>query len=355
MKTFEFNLKITGLMEGFLHKYRLWKDYTNFYNLGTGMIDIQQSATGIPCFSHYDYRRINQCKDPIVAIDCFTEGKNSIPYFKSYDRNKHYIIFANEPHSDQIAEELEISYTWVTYRYWLFEIADSYNNPNNFGFYLNKEYKFDTPKTMRFMSTTGLPRPLRTYLKDQLLEKISYKNFIFKYTGVDHGMPSDQFDLTEFVSGKFDPYTPMLKQHQHNLGQTLPIDMYNQAYFNLVVETDIDYQYGFFPTEKIVKCLATGMPFVIVATPHFLKHLRELGFHTYSGLWDESYDDELDCTKRIDKIVDLCNNLDSFDWETNRLALELIGLKNRSNFLNLNRLMDRGFREFERSISELMA
>jgi hypothetical protein len=95
------------------------------------------------------------------------------------------------------------------------------------------------------------------------------------------------------------------------------------------------------------------MPFLIVATPHFLKYLRELGFHTYGDLWDESYDEELDYIKRIDKIVDLCNNLDTFDWESNRSALELIAMKNKCNFLNLNHIMDTVFQQFEQSIRNL--
>lgn len=347
----------TDRMDEFLHQYRRWKDYNNFYNQDPGMIDIQKSVTGIPCFFHRDARAINQSTDPIVVIDGFTEGKNILPWFGSYNRDKHYIVFSSEPHCDQIAQYLrniEISYTWVTHFYWLFFMLEVYNSPRRFCFHFNKEYKFNTPKAMRFISTTGLPRPLRTYLKDQLLEKVSYKNFIFKYTGIDHGQPSEQFDMIKFVPGKFDPYTAILEQYQHNIGRTLPITLYNQADFNLVVETDIDYQYGFLLSEKTIKCLITGMPFVVVATPHFLKHLRELGFHTYGGLWDESYDNELDPTKRIDKIVDLCNNLDKFDWAANQTALELIGLKNRSNFLNLDRVIDSGFCQIEQSILELV-
>jgi len=120
-----------------------------------------------------------------------------------------------------------------------------------------------------------------------------------------------------------------------------------------VVETDIDYRHGFLLSEKTIKCLIAGMPFVIVATPHFLKYLRELGFHTYNELWDESYDDELDVIARIDKVVDLCNNLDSFDWAANQSALELVGLKNRCNFLNLNRTMNKNFQQFEQALSEV--
>lgn len=352
MKIFEINAN--GLVEEFLSQYQIWKDHNNFYNQDPGVITVQQSKTGIPCFYYHDVEIINQCQEPIIVIDCLTEGKHSTPYFNQYDTTKHYVIFANESHCGPLAQDLEISYTWISYFFFLFLMADTYNTPWKFCYYLDKEYKFDIPKPMRFVSTTGNVRPERTYLKDRIVERIRYKNFIFRYSGVDYGTPSDQFDVVRFVPGEFDPYTAILEKYYHSVSQTLPIHMYNQANFNLVVETDIDYQYGFFPTEKIVKGLITGMPFVLAATPYFLKYLKQLGFHTYGDLWDESYDEELDYTKRIDKIVDLCNNLDTFDWAANRSALELIALKNRSNFLNLNQVLDAGFRRFEKSILELV-
>jgi hypothetical protein len=290
----------------------------------------------------------------MIAIDCLTEGKHAAEYFNHYDPRKHYIIFTNESHCGPSDLDLKISYTWISHFFFFFLMADTYNTPWRFGYYFKKTYEFGKPKPFTFMSTTGNLRDERTYLKDQIVEKIKYKNFIFRYSGVDFGVPADQFDVVKFVPGEFDPHTSILKKYYHDVCQTLPIDMYNQANFNLVVETDVRYQYGFLPSEKIIKCLITGMPFVILATPHFLKYLRQLGFHTYGNLWDESYDDEMDYTKRIDKIVDLCNNLDTFDWQTNQSALELIGLKNRCNFLNLNHVIDSEFRQFEQSILKLV-
>ena len=354
MKTFELNA--TGWVIDFLDQYQVWKDYNNFAQPSEKSVDIRKSTTGIPCIVYTDVDAINRCDAPLVAIDCVWEGKHAAFCFQRYRTDKHYIIFANEGHCDQSNMNLPISYTWITYYYFLFNIAKLYNDPRHICFYHHNEYRFNETKPLRFISTTGLNRPQRTHLKDQLLEKINYKNFIFKYSGIDLGMPSDQFDQVGFEPGEFDPYTtlPGLDKYKYSLFDTLPIDMYNQANFNLVVESDISYRYGFLPTEKIIKCLITGMPFVAVATPYFLRYLRELGFHTYGSLWDESYDIEIDYFKRIDKIVDLCNNLDKFDWQANQSTLELIGLKNRSNFLNLNRVLDRGFREFERSILELV-
>ena len=63
-------------------------------------------------------------------------------------------------------------------------------------------------------------------------------------------------------------------------------------------------------TEKTFKPIAMGMPFVIVGTQGSLKYLRSYGFRTFGDLWDESYDDEPDDSKRIEKIAHTLKLLD---------------------------------------------
>jgi hypothetical protein len=53
------------------------------------------------------------------------------------------------------------------------------------------------------------------------------------------------------------------------------------------------------------------MPFVLVSTAGSLYYLREYGFKTFDSLWDESYDSEIDDTKRLVMIADLLKQLDS--------------------------------------------
>jgi hypothetical protein len=61
-------------------------------------------------------------------------------------------------------------------------------------------------------------------------------------------------------------------------------------------------------TEKTFKPIAMGMPFVIVGTKGSLKYLRDYGFKTFEGIWDESYDDA-DDEKRIQRISSLLRSL----------------------------------------------
>lgn len=67
--------------------------------------------------------------------------------------------------------------------------------------------------------------------------------------------------------------------------------LHHYAYFQieLVAET---YTLGdsFFPTEKTVRPIMAAKPFLLYGPVDFLTRLKNLGFKTYSDLWDESYD-----------------------------------------------------------------
>lgn len=313
---------------------------------------IKIDSHGIPVFHYREIDKINSNPSSLIGIDCLTEGLHSDTLFRSYDKNKHYIIFSNGSWSKNTAD-FGISYDVVHHLFFLFEMADTYFSPNRFCFYLNKTYKFEYPKPCIFTSTVGNVRKERNYFVNLLKEKITYYNFILQYSGENIGVSATHFDVVKFKKGEFDPYISIIEKYYHNVSQTLPMDMYNQSYFNIVVETDINYVDNFFLTEKTIKSLITGMPFIVVTTPNFLSKLRQLGFTTYSTLWDESYDSIIDYKSRMGAIVNLCNDLGQFDWEAHRTQLMEIQLKNQNNFFNLNRIAIQEFKNFENIIKRL--
>ena len=67
---------------------------------------------------------------------------------------------------------------------------------------------------------------------------------------------------------------------------------------------------------------------------HYLKDLRELGFKTFDGIIDESYDEESDPEKRINKIVDLCKWLKNQDWKVLYEKTKDIREHNARHFFN---------------------
>ena len=58
-----------------------------------------------------------------------------------------------------------------------------------------------------------------------------------------------------------------------------------------------------YPTEKIIKQLLTGQPFVLIGRYKTIEYLRNEGFYVYDDLIDHSYDNELDPFIRIEKAL----------------------------------------------------
>lgn len=63
-------------------------------------------------------------------------------------------------------------------------------------------------------------------------------------------------------------------------------------------------------TEKTFKAIALEMPFVLVAPAGSLEYLRRYGFKTFGHVIDESYDEEIDDIKRLEKVVQLLKDIE---------------------------------------------
>lgn len=64
-------------------------------------------------------------------------------------------------------------------------------------------------------------------------------------------------------------------------------------------------------TEKTFKAIALEMPFILMAPAGSLEYLREYGFQTFHDIWDESYDQETDDIKRVEKVIDVLTQLEN--------------------------------------------
>ena len=87
---------------------------------------------------------------------------------------------------------------------------------------------------------------------------------------------------------------------------------YEDTLFSIVGETSASEKYLFI-TEKTMKPIMNFHPFFVVGNPFTLKRLRELGFKTFSDVWDESYDNELDMKLRVGMIVEEVKKLCDMD------------------------------------------
>lgn len=81
-------------------------------------------------------------------------------------------------------------------------------------------------------------------------------------------------------------------------------------------------------TEKTFKAIALEMPFVLVAPAGSLEYMREYGFKTFAGIFDESYDTETDDVRRIERVTKLLKDLDTLSLnerlEIHRACLPIV-------------------------------
>lgn len=93
------------------------------------------------------------------------------------------------------------------------------------------------------------------------------------------------------------------------------IEDYVTTEVEVVLETLFDDQRNHL-TEKSLRPIACGQPFILVSTPNSLKYLHRYGFKTFEEVFDESYDAETDPKLRLEKIVSTMksiNNLSTAD------------------------------------------
>ena len=345
-------------IRGFLARYQAWHHGKLFVDPNKqSVVDFTNKGCGIPCFSDRDVEQINACQSPIVMIDSLNEGLHFIAVYQEYDKNKHYLLFA--PWLDQTKIELPINYTPIWYSHLLFDLVDNYLDSKSWYYYVDRMYTFDYPKTCLFTTIAGA-RSQREIIKDTLVNNLEKNSFIFRYAGQDFGRNINSIDIVNTSAPDFVDVPQVFESqflHIHNephciYWKLISMAAHDMSYFNLILESDVTRDV-FFMTEKTIKPLLIGQPFVIYASQGFLQHLKDLGFETFGTLWDESYDQEPDYKKRAVMVAELCIQLKDFDWDGNCNQLQAICTKNQMRIHNLSAVAQREFAQFEATIQAL--
>lgn len=115
------------------------------------------------------------------------------------------------------------------------------------------------------------------------------------------------------------PYTcDNMSEQDHNNHTNIVREHFENSYCNLVLETffDVDRSGGAFISEKTFKPIRHGQPFVVFGAAGTLSTLRSLGYRCFDHTMDNSYDEELDNTKRFKKLLELVKHLHSIDLHT---------------------------------------
>ena len=214
-------------------------------------------------------------------------------------------IIISEPWESRNAIKERINLLHINHLPFKFWAGDS----SWFWFYMydrhkNKKFNFDhSSKPYIFFYLNKNPREHRLKLFDCLKKNNLLEDSLYSFTSKGIKLKKE-YEL---------PWVDQENYPDVGYDQDIYELPYNHTAYNLVSETLIDEE--LFLTEKIWKPIIAQQIFVVHGKQHYLKDLRELGFKTFDGIIDESYDEEGDPQKRINKIVDLCKWIKNQDWK----------------------------------------
>jgi hypothetical protein len=119
-----------------------------------------------------------------------------------------------------------------------------------------------------------------------------------------------QSTVDEFIAaGPF--HVDDLDTHAHNAYNQNMTQLYEDSYFNVVLETmiDVDGSGGQLVSEKTFKPIFNNQFFVVVSSADHQRHLRDLGYQTFGRCIDESYDSITDNQQRFEAVLSLTREL----------------------------------------------
>lgn len=107
------------------------------------------------------------------------------------------------------------------------------------------------------------------------------------------------------------------------LSATYSHSNYQNSAIDIVLETVFD-QEKIQLTEKILRPIACGKPFILVSEKGSLEYLKSYGFKTFDGLIDERYDQFACPKKRLNSIIELMKWISSLEHgKKNQLFFEM--------------------------------
>jgi hypothetical protein len=173
------------------------------------------------------------------------------------------------------------------------------------------------PKPKYFDALLGSPKPHRNFIYNAVQQHKLQEKIIMTYGGAwnnNHFYAQDYFlwepDCVpeQDIIGTADSVNYL--GHSTPLSHVIPIDVFNSTAYSIVAETDHDNTLSFF-SEKTAKVLIARRLFVAFSGYHFLHNLRAVGFRTFDGIIDESYDlirdDQQRYTAAFDQVLYLCS------------------------------------------------
>lgn len=206
-----------------------------------------------------------------------------------------------------------------------------------------------------FNCLNRMRRPHREFMMLRFIESDLHGQGLISHDRLEHNWVSEGFE--ESVVDTAHQILPLIvddANFDNNKAMHMNADIYLRSWVSVVTETHaFDDPHSLFISEKPWKPIYALHPFMILGHRHTLATMREMGYRTFSGLLDESYDD----APFIDRTSIILNNLRKLSvirdkWGWMQECKEILE-HNKRVFLSQEIFNDPGIVRFEQIYSRL--
>lgn len=267
---------------------------------------------------------------------------NKFDHFDSFNLqlknlpNKKYFIFGDlnvkKSYANTAYEVFDKVFPFDYFEYWTFvhiqSLSEEVSQKDKAFLCLNRHLTAERLALISLLHKEGL---LNSGYISNLKILTPDKNYIDNAKDLIHDKEKSNINrvLEEppIILDTWDNYDPAEKEKVNTY------NFYKKSYFSLITES---VQNDLFVTEKTYRSIRYGHPFIIYGAPFVLEYLQSKGYRTYESVFDESYDKEINSSKRLYMIIESVKkfvNLSSKEKKQKLIKMERIASYNKTLFL----------------------
>ena len=308
-------------------------DHVDYYQhvqrllYNTDIVKFNFTSNGIPIYDVFEIENNDDlvfCDTNIIVTETLKQLKKIA---HKLDQNKKYIIFS-ESYWDTEKTKIDLDYQLIYMPWDLVDCQNRLANRSNLYFHLiDLDFLSRYNPSYDFLCLIGRSKPWRNDFVKKLQSTINLENSLTSYYGTCLGNKEllnldifyERSNSKEEFENKFYQTIVIPETNlKYNLSYFTKNELFYSTKFSLVVETEAELE-EYHVTEKTMKCIMLGHPFVVMGTPGYLKFLHSMGIITFNDIFDESYDSILDLETRMDAVIKLVNYLKTMKFNIEQL------------------------------------
>ncbi len=301
--------------------------HVKYLQHGYSVVKFDFVADGIPIYDIFEFHNNSQKHLQDINVIVVETLNQFTTIVNELDPSKKYIIFS-ESYWDVEDQSIDLNYELIYIPWDLIDCQNRLANRSNLYFHLlDLDFLSRYQPQYDFLCLVGRSKTWRDQFVEKLVNKLNLDNTLTSYYGQCLGnqdllsidIPYERSNSKNEFENKF--YKPIKipdTNLTYNLSYFTKNELFYSTKFSVVVETEALLK-EYHVTEKTIKCIILGHPFVVIGTPGYLKFLHGLGFTTYNDIFDESYDSIQDLESRMDAVIDVIKTLQTQVFDIDKL------------------------------------